>query len=847
VTTTFYARYMVREARGSVARLAFFAVCLAVGVAAVVAVAGLSRSLDDGVRLRARELLAADLVVESRRALPAELASLLATVEGTRSTLIREMVTVTAAIDGAGQARASRLVELKVPDGDYPHYGVLELDPPAALAALLDAHSCVIARELYDALSLERGATLRIGHADFTIAGAVVREPDRVGIGFQSISPRIFLSPDGLERTGLLGFGSRVTHRALVRTPDGTSAEAIRRLAELIRTDLPDAAYVNVETYEEAQPQLRRGLERVELFLGLVALMSLLIGGIGVAQTVRAWIAGRMEAIAILKCLGLTPREILAIYLGQAALLGLLGSVAGAVLGAFVLLLLPGLLGGVVPPELIDPVQPLAIARGLALGLSAALLFSLHPLLAVYRVPPARAFRREAEPLPHNRPLAVATIVVLLGGMLAMATVQTGDVRLAAGFVGAIIVVVGALALTATLLARALGRWPRRFARVWVRHGLAAPARPGAATTAAIVALGLGVLSVVAMYVVETRLHAELDAELPVGAPTAFLVNIQPDQWPTIERMMRDAGAEQLDSVPMVSARLATVDGVAVADLVGEGEDVGRRRWVFTREQRITYLAELQDRNEIVEGELWSDPDVAEVSIEADFARDLGAGLGTRLVFDVQGVPIELTVTSIRTVDWSTYGINFFLVAEPGALDDAPQSRVAAARFPRDAEPLLQRAVVTAYPNVSLIPIRQVLETIVGVLRQVGRGVRVLGGFTVIAGALILAGVVSAGSIRRGREVALLKALGMTGRGVVAMYSLEYGLIGAVAGLLGVAGGSGLAALVLTRWMDIAYRPRPLVLTAALAVTVLLAIGAGTLASARSLRRRPIEVLRADT
>jgi putative ABC transport system permease protein len=316
-----------------------------------------------------------------------------------------------------------------------------------------------------------------------------------------------------------------------------------------------------------------------------------------------------------------------------------------------------------------------------------------------------------------------------------------------------------------------------------------------------------------------------------------------------------------VDSVPVIMARVSAIDGRTVEQLAAEaearrrrqekeepdGEDrQGARRWALTREQRLTYMQELPADNRLVAGKLWRDPARAEVSVEKEFADDLGLRLGSTVRFDVQGVPLELTVTSLRTVDWQTFGINFFLVVEPGVLEKAPQLRLAATRLPRGSEQGVQDALAAAYPNVTLIRVREVLEKIAGVLERIGVGIRFLGGFTVLAGIAILGGAVSAGSARRGREVALLKTLGMTRPGVAGAFAVEYALIGLVAGLIGAAGATVLAYMVVTRGFELEWALQPWPVAAALGGAVVLAVGAGLAASARALERRPIEVLRAE-
>jgi putative ABC transport system permease protein len=453
----------------------------------------------------------------------------------------------------------------------------------------------------------------------------------------------------------------------------------------------------------------------------------------------------------------------------------------------------------------------------------------------------------------------IAVVTAVVGGVWATAAVQSGSAARGAWFVLGALGVTLLLALAARGVTRAAahlrarqggdGGAPGRF---WLRHGLAALGRPGAGTQAAVVALGLGVLVVTGLWLVERRLTSELEGNLPEEAPSVFLIDIQPDQWGPLQEILREVGATGIDSVPVVMARLSAIDGVPVSELTDASygrervEDVGEddRRWALTREQRLTYLDELPEDNRVVAGALWSEPGVAEVSVEEEFAGDLGVGVGSTLAFDLQGVPVELAVTSLRSVDWSTFGINFFLVVEPGVLEAAPQHRIAAVRLPPEAELRMQDRVVAAFPNVTVLRIREILEKVVAVIRAIAGGVRFVGTFTVLAGVAILGGAVAAGAARRRREVALLKALGTTRGGVVGIYAVEYALVGLVAGAIGSAGGAVLSWAVLTRGMEVDWAFDPVPLLAGVVGGAVVAVAAGLTASARALQSRPIDALR---
>ncbi len=844
MSLSLFLRLLWRESRGARGRMAFLVLCLVLGVGAVSGVSALVAAVDRGLRADSRELIAADLRVSSRDALPAELDALLEEAGAVASARVEELPTLIAAGPAdAPEAGSSRLVNLKAAQRGYPFHGELVTEPAGLGVGDLGPDGCLVAAELAAALQLEPGDPVAIGGSTFHVRGAVLSEPDRLEFSM-SLGPRVFVSVEGLERTSLLGLGSRVRHFRLVRLADGLDADALDSARRILDRGLEGLGRLRVETSEEAQPSVQRSLRNVERYLGLVALLSLLLGGVGVAQVVRTWIGERTQAVAVLRSLGMRPVEILRLYLIQVLVLALLASLLGVGLGLLLPLLGSRLAPDVLPPGAALAAPPRVVLRGLLLGLGIAGLFALDPLSAVYRVPPARVLRAEAQPLSVPRWMRVVTVGALLLGVLGSSWWQARDLTAALAFTG------GLLALTLVLVLGARGvmalsaRIPSERLPVTLRHGVAALARPGAGTVASVVALGLGVLVIATLLLVERRLADELGGELPPDAPSLFLVDVQPDQWEPVRRTLLEHGARHVDSTPVAMARLKEIGGVPVRELL-RGSGDGRERWVLTREQRLTWRAELSASNTLVEG-AWFDPGdgVAEVSLEARFAADLGAAVGDRLVVDLQGVPVELVVTSLREVDWGSFQINFFFVVEPGVLEEAPHWRLASAQLDGEDEQAVQDALVGVAPNVTVLRVRPLLEKVAALLARIAEGVRILGLFAVGAGLAILAGAVSAGGIRRAREVALLKALGLTRAGVAALFLVEYGLVGLVAGLCGAVGAYALAAGFVERLLGL----DPGLLWAALPLfvlgTALLAGVFGLLGSWRALRTAPMATLR---
>lgn len=837
-------RMLRRDFRAARGRFLFFIACIAAGVAAIVGVAALNETVEYGMAARSRDLLGGDLAVEGRTALPDVVLHL---PDSARATLsARAELCVLSSVVHNAQGK-SRLAELKAVSGEFPLSGSFELTPKQPLHTLLTDDTVLVARQFLDSHELAIDDMLYVGGVPFRVAGVIEREPDPLSISFV-FGPRVLMTRAGLERTQLLGLGHRVRYRSLLRFAPGTPLVKLEAYKNALEKSLPGGgSYVTVETHADAQPTLRHTLDRTRQYLGLLALLSLLIAASGVAQIVSAWFAQVTAETAILRCLGLRPRDVLRLYLVQILALAAAGSVLGALAGVA----LPYALARSYPELLPDSALRVpwwAIARGCGLGVFIALVFSLPALVSVWNLTPARVLRADAEPLPTPWWLRAATLGTLLAGIFLAAWLQAADPVRASMFTGALLVAGVILTLAVRALLFGIGRVPRAALPPVIWHGAAALLRPGAGLVTSSIALGLGNLVVLSIALVQDVMSRELIQALPANAPSVFMLDIQTDQWPDVERVARAAGATQLQHVPVIMARLQALDGRSVEQLVRERApkqgDQERERFVLTREQRITVLSELPDNNQVIAGALWSSPNTHEMSLEADFARDLGAHLGSQLRFDVQGVPVDFVVTSLRHVEWRRFAVSFFLVAEPGSLDGAPQFLLGAARLPRAVEQNVQDQLASIHPNITFVRVRELLERAAELVGQLGIALRVLGFFGVLVGSIMLAGAVAAGQLRRAREVALLKTLGLTRLRIVALFAVEYALLGSVSGLVSAAGAYALTWSFAHVVLQSHALPSLTACVLGAAGLTLLALVAGLLASARALRVAPLEVLR---
>ncbi len=833
----FVFRLAWRETRGAWRHFGYFFACITLGVSALVGVGSFADSLERTVARSAKSLMGGDVEIRSARPLPLSVDATALVPEprgGVQVTRVRELV----AMAQAG-AQQTQLVELKAVEPGYPFYGALVTDPDRALPTLIGDGRALVHESLLARLGLRVGDHLRVGQLDLTISGVILKEPDRA-VGVFSLGPRVLIAAADLDRTGLIRPGSRVRYRTLFRLPEGRDAQVFRdRLAEA----LPAAQ--RVATYTQAQPGLRRFWDQLTRYLGLTGLVALMVGGIGVAVSVSAFVREKQPAIATMKALGAGWRLLLTAYLLQTALLGLGGSALGALLGSLVQPLLAPALTRLLPIELTLSFSPRAVLGGLAMGVGVTLLYALWPLLQIRRVPPALILRAEVEPRLHGRrPWKAA--VPIAGGLAALALWQAGSWKIGALFAAGLAAALVLLALGARAVV-ALARRVHWRSPAW-RQAAANLHRPGSHAAPVLVSLGLAVTLVVSIALLERSLRSQLVDRSPGSTPAFFFIDIQPDQAEPFARLVEGHGATAAaELTPVVRSRLANVNGTPVA--AGQKNRL-ENAWYLTREYVLTWAKEPPGHNTVVAGRWWTPEEAAAaeplISVEDEIARQLGVGLGDRLTFDVQGVPVSARVTSLRHVDWRSFTSNFFVIFSPGALEGAPTTFIATVRARPEQEGALQSAVVAAFPNVTAIPIREVLERVTAVLDQIALAVRLVAAFSIGAGLIVMAGALAITRQQRLYQSVILKALGATRGFVSRVFAVEYALLGAAAGVAGTALAAGLAWAVLRFAFDVPWQWAPGTLLAGALAATGLALVVGFLGTRHLLGRRPLGILRSE-
>ncbi|MDG5497607.1 FtsX-like permease family protein [Niveispirillum sp. BGYR6] len=817
-----------RELRGGLSGFRIFIACLAIGVAAIAAVQSISAGITDSLQSDGRAILGGDVSARIlyREATPEQLRWLAERGEVLTSAEMRAM-----ARDPADSGQ-SALVELKSVGPAYPLYGQFQIQGPDGEPQTVDVQSLLAARDgtfgaviedtLATRLDLKTGAKVAVGELTLEVRGIIAAEPDKAGSGSFSLGPRMMVSEAALKQTGLIQQGSLITWSYQVKLNNGVTVDQFRDQA---KAEMADANW-RLRDYTNAAPGLTRFIDRLALFLTLVGLTALLVGGVGVGNAVRAYMDTKSATIATLKCLGAPGALIFQVYLIQILVLASVGIVLGLIVGAIVPLLTGQALAGLLPITARIGLYPGALAIAAGFGYLTALCFSLWPLGRARQVPAVALFRDLVQKA-HGRPGAAYLAGIALSG-LALAGLAVGTAReqlFAAGFVVGSLLVLAAFWGAGWLItrgARALGR-PKRPV---LRLALTNIHRPGNPTSAVVLSLGLGLTVLVAIALIEGNFRREVQEKLPVDAPSFFFVDIQGDQADTFRQTVLSVpGAHDLNMVPNLRGRIVAVNGVEAEKAVKDKANA----WVLNGDRGVTYQAVAPKDDVVLAGQWWPADyqGPPKLAIYKDIATTFGIGPGDRMTLNILGRDIEGEVAVVREIDWESIGINFTLIFSPGVLEAAPQTYLATIKADPASEATIQREVARRFSNISAVRVKDALETISGILGNVGVAVRLTAAVTLAAGTLVLAGAIAAGHRRRVYDAVVLKVLGATRGTVLRAFLLEYGLLGLVtsafAGLLGTL----VAWAVLTKVMDFGFTflPQSVLFTTLLCTGITLTLG----------------------
>jgi putative ABC transport system permease protein len=793
-----------RESRTARRRLLLYMSSISLGVAALVAIDSFSDNVIRSVHEQSRSLLGADVEAERNAPVTKALDSLLDSLS--KNGIVHTTATEFSSMALVPRSGGTRLVQVHAVAKDYPYYGTIITEPAAAWRELQTGNNVVVDPALIISLDAKIGDSLSLGTSTFVITGTLKSVPGDVGFT-AAIGPRIYMPERFVAQTGLLTFGSRAQYDILFKLPEGTAASPFvsrfsRRMLDGTNGSMRSAGY--------NESRLASAIDQLHDYLAVVGLVALLLGGIGVASGVHAFVMRKIDPVAILRCLGATSWQVLAIYTVQAAVMGFIGALGGVILGIGIQFLMPLALKDFLPVDVQVRIAPMAILVGLGVGVWVALLFSLRPLVALRRVSPLQALRREPDSAALRRarwdPLRLFLSFTIAASVLGLSLSRANTVRRGVAFAVAIGLAIGVLWLSAVGLSWVARRSIRPSWPFPIRQGVASLYRPGNQTRAVVLALGFGVFLMGTLYQVQHNILRSLDLRLGEARSNVVFFDVQEAQRAGIDSIIRGSGSELIDETPIVPMRVSSINGKPVSELVANAtrarSDSGRKEqrgqrgqrraspWALRREFRSTFRDTLTGSERVVAGRWFSAnrPDsLGEVSLDTSVAGGLGVHLNDTITWNVQGVLVPTVVTSYRQVKWQSFSPNFFAVFNPASLAKAPKQYAIQVRS-RDVTAIahLQRDVVAKFPGVSSLDLTLIQQTVTKVLGKVTMAVRFLALISLALGVPVLFSAVAATRRERLREGVLLKTLGATRKQIGRIMLAEYVLLGTLGALTGV-------------------------------------------------------------
>ncbi len=843
------ARFALRELRGGLRGFYIFIACIALGVAAISGVSSVSRALTDGILAEGTSILGGDISFSliHREADDAEFAFIEKLGDVSKVAGLRTMARVPDTLD-------QNLVELKAVDEAYPLVGAVELSQGMTLADALRPQDGVFGAAadagLLARLNLSVGDEIAVGRGKFRIAATILREPDRLAGGLE-LGPRLMISHEGLEQTALVQPGGLVRWRYRVALPAQTSDGQIAAIMDEAGQEFPKAGW-RIRARTEAAPGLERNITRFAQFLSLVGLTALVVGGVGVANAVRAFLDTKRAVIATFKCIGARGGFVFQVYLVQILILASIGVGLGLMLGALIPFIAAGVLSSVLPVQAVTAIYPMELGLGLIYGYLTALAFALWPLGRAHDISPRALFRDEASAQsgwPRRR--YIAATMTTAAALSVLAVVLAYDQRIA-------VIYIGASLLTFVLLL-GVGRGVMTLARRWrgirsteLRMAVANIHRPGALTPSVVLSLGLGLTLLVALSLIDANLRRELTSTIAQEAPSFFFLDVRNEEKDAFDGVLRTAAAQaDIDGAPMLRGRITSLKGTPSDQIDAPQEGA----WVLRGDRGITYSASVPENSTLTDGAWWPEDYAGPplVSMESKAGAALGLKVGDDVTVNVLGREISAKIANFRQLNWRSLGINFVMVFSPNTFAGAPHAHLRTITFDKPLESLeaedarelsLLRAVTADFPTVTAIRVKDAIAQVNDLLGQLAWAVRAAASVTLIASVLVLAGSLAASHQNRIYDAVILKTLGATRGRLVTAFAMEYALLGLATCLFAVFAGSLAAYFIVTQIMGGSFVFMPFSAMTAAVVALVLTVGFGLIGTWRILGEKPAPVLR---
>jgi putative ABC transport system permease protein len=830
-----------RDSRRNRSRLFLFISSIILGIGVLVAIYSLSDNVKKDIDNQAKTLIGADLVIDNNKPVAPEFQPLLDSIGDRRAHELSfaSMVMFT-------KNQGTRLVQVRALEGDFPFYGKLETKPAAASEKFRNQQQALVDKTLMLQFNAQPGDSIKVGEVTFMIAGTLNKAPGSTGIS-TSVAPAVYIPMKYLADTKLQQKGSRISYRFYYKFNNTTNVE---NLVTTLEPRFEKDGY-DFETVETRKRNTGRTFEDFTQFLSLIGFIALLLGCIGVASSIHIYIKEKLNSIAILRCLGVNGLQAFLIFLIQIVAIGFIGSVIGAVLGIAIQQILPTVFKDFLPVEISVNLSWKAIAQGITIGVIISALFALLPLVSIRNVSPLNTLRLSVEETTPKRDymrwLIYVLIILFIYGFTYL---QMKSFQRAAVFTVSILVSFLVLSLMAGLLMWAVRRFFPNRAGYLLRQGLANLYRPNNQTLILVVAIGLGTSFICTLYFVQNILLSRVSLSASANQPNMVLFDIQTAQKEKVAALTRSFNLPVIDEVPIITTRLEEINGRSGAQVRLDTNSKTPSR-AFEGELRVTYRDSLTNSEKITAGE-WpakktAGDETVYISMEEGYAKRINVKIGDKMLFNVQGALIPTVIGSFREVDWNRVQTNFRVVFPSGVLEKAPQFHVLITRIPSaEMSAKFQQAIVTSFPNISIIDVGLILSVLDDILDKIGFVIRFMAAFSILTGLVVLIASVLLSKYQRIRESVLLRTLGGTRRQILVITALEYFLLGALAAFTGIiislGGGWALARYTFKTPFTVPVLPFLAVFFLVSIITVLI----GLFNSRGILNRPPLEVLRAE-
>jgi putative ABC transport system permease protein len=828
-----------RDFRKNISRLMLFVSSIVVGIAALVAISSFGENLTADIDNQAQELLGADLVLENSKPIG----------DQTLDSLAIDMASEVnfASMVAFPKSGSSRLTQVRALEGAFPFYGFFETIPASGDADFRSGgKKALVEKTLMAQFNAQVGDLIKVGQVEFTIAGELQKVPGQTGIT-ATVAPAVYIPQAYLEETGLVQYGSRVNYNRYFLFADKTDVDALIKPFE----DSWEIERIDADTVEDRKRSTGSSFANLSNFLSLVAFIALLLGCVGVASAVNVFVKEKLASVAVLRCLGVSSKGVLLIYLAEIVIMGLSGAILGSLLGTLLQFVLPAVFSDFLPVKVSFGISWLSVGFGIVTGLFVSVLFALLPLLKVRNVSPMATLRPEtADSTILKDPLRWAVIVGILTFIWGFSYYLLSNVTLAFGFTGFVVFAFGILWGVAQLIIWAVRRFLPISFTYTLRQALANLYRPNNQTVSLIATIGLGTAMISTLYFLQNQLLQEARFADKEDQPNMLMFDIQTAQLEDVKNTIKAQDLPIMQEVAIVTMLLDEINGIDKKENEALSDEENYSRWLYNREFRVTYRDTLIASETITSGELvpvGARGDSIFVSLEKGFGEGNGLKIGDEVVFNVQGRPIKTYVGSFRDVKFNQVSTNFLVIFPAGVLELAPKFHVLITKSKNDRQAAdVQVQIVREFPNISIINLGTIVETLEEILGKISFVIQFMAFFSIATGILVLISSLIISKYQRMRESILLRTLGASSAIVTKINTLEYFFLGSLASMSGIIL-SFLATWLLSEFVfNIQFRGAWLeALMLYLAITFL-TIVLGWLNGRKIINQPPMEILRGE-